>query len=193
MKLIVPFCTFPSKFHASQSQCHPSYLSKLLPLSSRVRIVLLGLLLKLAFPPGYGSKGERLVAGVVPLSPDRRMVLMIQSSGPGGWVLPKGGWETDEETAEQAACREAWEEAGVICTVRRDLGLIPDMRPSNLLTARAPKASYQFFEAIVDREETRWPEMYKRRRQWVGYAQAASILESRPELLEALNRSSLKR
>jgi diphosphoinositol-polyphosphate diphosphatase len=144
-------------------------------------------------PLGYGSKGERLVAGVVPLSKDKSLVLMIQSAGRGGWVLPKGGWETDEGSAQQAACREAWEEAGVVCTVLRDLGTIPDMRPSTLLSSNAPRASYQFFEVTVDREEDRWPEMHKRRRQWVPYAQAAAALASRPELLEALNRSSMKR
>lgn len=133
------------------------------------------------------------MAGIVPLSADKTQVLMIQSAGPGGWVLPKGGWELDESTAQQAACREAWEEAGVICLVEKDLGLIPDMRPSKLLTAQAPKASYQFFEAIVDRVENEWPEMHKRKRQWVSYAQAATALACRPELLEALNRSSLKR
>lgn len=118
---------------------------------------------------------------------------MIQSAGRGGWVLPKGGWETDEVSAQQAACREAWEEGGIICTVHKDLGLIPDMRPSTLLTSSAPKASYQFFEVTVDREEDQWPEMHKRKRQWVTYAQAAESLASRPELLEALNRSSLRR
>ncbi|KAJ5923741.1 Nudix/MutT family protein [Penicillium verhagenii] len=141
----------------------------------------------------YGSKGERLVAGVVPLSNDKSRVLMIQSQGPGGWVLPKGGWETDESTASQAACREAWEEAGVICIVQRDLGLIPDMRPNTLLTSNAPKASYQFFEVTVEREEADWPERHKRQRKWVTYAQAATALANRPELLEALNRSSLQR
>ncbi|KAJ5105815.1 hypothetical protein NUU61_003162 [Penicillium alfredii] len=141
----------------------------------------------------YGAKGERLVAGVVPLSVDKTRVLMIQSAGPGGWVLPKGGWELDEQTAQQAACREAWEEAGVICTVEKDLGLIPDMRPTTLLTAQAPKASYHFFEAVVDREETEWPEMHKRQRQWCSYTQAATALANRPELLEALKRSSLMR
>ncbi|OJJ76547.1 NUDIX hydrolase [Aspergillus vadensis CBS 113365] len=141
----------------------------------------------------YGPKGERLVAGVVPLSADKTKVLMIQSAGRGGWVLPKGGWETDEVSAQQAACREAWEEGGIICTVHKDLGLIPDMRPSTLLTSTAPKASYQFFEVTVDREEDQWPEMHKRKRQWVTYAQAAESLASRPELLEALNRSSLRR
>ena len=71
---------------------------------------------------GYGSQGERLVAGVVPLSADKYYVLLIQSTRRGGWVLPKGGWENDEATAQDAAKREAWEEAGVICTVSRDLG-----------------------------------------------------------------------
>lgn len=142
---------------------------------------------------GYGSKGERLVAGMVPLSGDHTRVLMIQSAGPGGWVLPKGGWETDEDSAQQAALREAWEEAGVVCTVQQNLGLIPDMRPSTLLTANAPKASYHFYEAIVDRVEEQWPEMYKRTRRWATYAEAATALASRPELLEALNRSSMIR
>lgn len=132
------------------------------------------------------------MAGVVPLSADNSKVLMIQSGGPGGWVLPKGGWETDEKTAEDAAYREAWEEAGVICTVQRDLGLISDMRPASVLET-TQRALYHFFEVTVDREETQWPEMHKRKRQWVSYAQAASILASRPELLEALSRSSLKR
>ncbi|OJK00787.1 hypothetical protein ASPACDRAFT_59619 [Aspergillus aculeatus ATCC 16872] len=141
----------------------------------------------------YGPKGERLVAGVVPLSADKTLVLMIQSAGRGGWVLPKGGWETDENSPQQAACREAWEEAGVICTVHKDLGQIPDMRSSSLLSSTAPKASYQFFEVTVDREEEQWPEMHKRKRQWVTYKQAADALASRPELLEALNRSSMRR
>lgn len=130
---------------------------------------------------------------MVPLSSDKTKVLLIQSVRRGGWVLPKGGWETDESTASEAACREAWEEAGVICTVHRDLGMIADMRPNTLLTSVAPKASYQFFECVVDKEEENWPEKHKRRRQWVNYASAAQMLTPRPELLEALNRSSMKR
>ncbi|WEW57225.1 Nudix hydrolase superfamily protein [Emydomyces testavorans] len=141
----------------------------------------------------YGTNGERLVAGVVPVSPDKSKVLLIQSARPGGWVLPKGGWELDEQSAQQAACREAWEEAGVVCTVQRDLGVINDMRTPAQITAKAPKVLYQFFEVRVDREEAQWPEMHKRRRQWVTYAQAAAALTGRPELLEALNRSSVKR
>ena len=142
---------------------------------------------------GYGSQGERLVAGVVGLSVDKTKVLLIQSTRRGGWVLPKGGWETDESTAQAAACREAWEEGGIVCTVLRDLGKIDEKRSPGQLTASAPKASYQFFECRVDKEEAQWPEMHKRGRQWMTYQQAAQALASRPELKEALERSSIAR
>ncbi|DAA78712.1 TPA_exp: hypothetical protein A8136_2497 [Trichophyton benhamiae CBS 112371] len=144
-------------------------------------------------PPGYSPAGERLVAGVVPLSPDKSKVLLIQSARPGAWVLPKGGWELDEPSAQVAAVREAWEEAGVVCTVTSDLGKIPDMRSATQISAKAPRVLYQFFEVRVDREESQWPEMHKRKRQWVTYSQAAAALVARPELLDALNRSSIKR
>ncbi|KAL8919341.1 MAG: hypothetical protein Q9208_006840 [Pyrenodesmia sp. 3 TL-2023] len=139
----------------------------------------------------YGTQGERLVAGVVPLSGDKTKVLLIQSTRRGGWVLPKGGWETDEGTAQEAACREAWEEAGIVCTVVKELGTIPDMRAPAELTSKAPKAAYHFYEVRVDREAAEWPEKDKRGRQWMPYQQAKQALHPRPELLEALNRSTI--
>ena len=142
---------------------------------------------------GYSEHGERLVAGVVPLSIDKTKVLVIQSSRRSAWVLPKGGWETDEGTAQEAACREAWEEAGIVCTVQRDLGKIPEMRPASQLSASAPKALYQFYEVSVEREAAQWPEQHKRGRQWMTYQQAKQVLATRPELMEALNRSSILR
>lgn len=67
--------------------------------------------------------GYRLVAGCVPFryrsdSPcngkvqQSLEVLMVTTQGGPGLLFPKGGWETDE-TVEEAACREAFEEAGV--------------------------------------------------------------------------------
>lgn len=144
-------------------------------------------------PPGYGPLGERLVAGVVALSPSKTQVLLIQATKRTSWVLPKGGWELDEATPQVAACREAWEEAGVICTVERDLGPIPEMRALGQLTTLAPKAEYRFYEVSVEREESQWPEMHKRARMWMGYAQAKQALLGRPELMEALERSSIVR
>lgn len=142
----------------------------------------------------FGTQGERLVAGVVPLSTDKTQVLLIQSTRRGGWVLPKGGWELDE-TASDAAFREAWEEAGVICTTveAADLGSIIDSRPTSQVTQNAPKAIYQFFECIVEELKPEWPEKHKRSRQWFGYTQAVQALTARPELLEALKRSSIKK
>ena len=140
---------------------------------------------------GYGAQGERLVAGVVPLSNDKKKVLLVQSTRRGGWVLPKGGWETDEGTPEEAACREAWEEAGVVCKIQKDLGKIPDKRPANKLTPQAPKALFQFYEVSVEKEASQWPEKDKRGRQWMSYQEAKQALAPRPELLDALNRSSI--
>ncbi|KAI9888652.1 MAG: hypothetical protein M1814_006549 [Vezdaea aestivalis] len=141
----------------------------------------------------YTQQGERLVAGVVPVSADRSRVLLITSTRRGGWVLPKGGWETDELTAADAAKREAWEEAGIVCQVQRDLGVIRDSRSDAQLTNHAPRALYQFYEAVVDREEAVWPESHKRSRAWMTFQQAAVALAGRPELLDALSRSALVR
>ena len=127
------------------------------------------------------------------MSKDQTQVLLIQSTRRGGWVLPKGGWETDEATCEDAAKREAWEEAGIKCSVERDLGAIVEMRSASALTGEAPKALYQFYEVSVDKEEDDWPEKYKRGRQWMTYAEAKEALTSRPELMEALDRSSIQR
>lgn len=132
-----------------------------------------------------------MVAGVVPLNSDKSKVLMIQSSSRTSWVLPKGGWELDEATASVAACREAWEEGGIVCKVEKDLGMIQDVR--NAGSKSAPKALYQFFEVTVTEEKANWPEKHKRTRAWYTYSQAAQFLAERPELLEALRRSSIKK
>ncbi|KAF3914236.1 hypothetical protein AA313_de0203793 [Arthrobotrys entomopaga] len=135
----------------------------------------------------YGNDGSRLVAGIVPLSADKTKVLIVESTRkPNNWVLPKGGWETDEDTAEAAAQREAWEEAGITGKVTKSLGHIRDNRSS-------VKAMYIFFEMVVTEELTEWPEMKKRKRKWVTYKEAAEKFGSRSEMLEALDQSSIKK
>ena len=71
--------------------------------------------------------------------------------------------------------------------------MIPDRREPSEITPQAPQAVFQFFEAVVEKEEEDWPEKHKRARQWMTYAQAADALAVRPELLDALNRSSINR
>jgi 8-oxo-dGTP pyrophosphatase MutT (NUDIX family) len=58
------------------------------------------------------GKYLRLVAGCVPILNDSRIILISSSSGK-GWLIPKGGWESDEEL-EEGAIRECFEEAGVL-------------------------------------------------------------------------------
>ncbi|EKD12862.1 hypothetical protein LZ554_006065 [Drepanopeziza brunnea f. sp. 'monogermtubi'] len=138
----------------------------------------------------YADSGERLVAGVVPLNAAKTHVLLIQSTRRTGWVLPKGGWESDE-TSTEAATREAWEEAGIICKVDYDLGQIKETRPPKQMSKEAPKALYHFFQVTVTSEEAEWPEKHKRTRQWANFAEASEALKARPELLEALKRSTI--
>jgi len=140
----------------------------------------------------YGDNGERLVSGVVPLNAAKTHVLLIQSTRRSGWVLPKGGWETDEECTE-AAQREAWEEAGIVCNVDYDLGQITETRTAKQISKNTPKALYRFYQVTVTQEEADWPEKHKRNRQWATYTEAKEALQARPELLEALNRCTIRR
>lgn len=57
----------------------------------------------------------RLVTGCVPILKDGR-ILFVSSSRKAEWILPKGGWELDE-TMEESAVRESYEEAGVLGTL----------------------------------------------------------------------------
>lgn len=132
------------------------------------------------------------MAGVVPLNAAKTHVLLIQSTRRAGWVLPKGGWESDESCTE-AAQREAWEEAGIVCSVDYDLGTIAETRAPKQMSKEAPKALYQFYEVTVTSEEKEWPEKHKRNRQWANFTEASEALKARPELLEALNRSTIQR
>lgn len=138
----------------------------------------------------YNTHGERLVAGIVPLSEDLNYVLLIQSTRRKGWVLPKGGWESDE-TCEQAASREAWEEAGITVQIDYTLGTIDEKRPNK--AAAKDRAVYYFYQATVLEQYDTWPEAHKRERKWFTYSQAMEQLSSRPELQEAIEKSTINR
>ncbi|KAK9454149.1 hypothetical protein V1511DRAFT_502896 [Dipodascopsis uninucleata] len=147
----------------------------------------------------YSASGARLVAGVVPLSRDKQKVLVVSSmQRQDRFIVPKGGYEIDEPTPEDAALREAWEEAGVTGNITVGLGVIEDSRPakyfeSNTDRAIPPRAEYHFFEMIVDRVHDQWPESNKRLRKWITYKEATSGIIDRPELLDALSKSSINK
>jgi hypothetical protein len=54
----------------------------------------------------------REVAGTIPITRDGRIVL-ISASRKKEWILPKGGWDADE-TKEECAMRETYEEGGLV-------------------------------------------------------------------------------
>ena len=54
----------------------------------------------------------RLVTGCVPILKGGK-ILLVSASRKAEWILPKGGWETDE-AMEESAIREVFEEAGVL-------------------------------------------------------------------------------
>lgn len=54
----------------------------------------------------------RQVAGTIPITKDGRIIL-ISSSRKNEWILPKGGWDADE-TKEECAMRETFEEGGLV-------------------------------------------------------------------------------
>jgi diphosphoinositol-polyphosphate diphosphatase len=62
----------------------------------------------------------RLISGCVATTPGGNVVL-ISSRRNSSFTLPKGGWEVNE-TAQEAASREAYEEAGLRGTITRTLG-----------------------------------------------------------------------
>mmetsp|Transcript_1970 Transcript_1970/g.3733 ORF Transcript_1970/g.3733 Transcript_1970/m.3733 type:complete len:525 (+) Transcript_1970:420-1994(+) len=54
----------------------------------------------------------RQVAGTIPITRDGRIIL-ISASKKAEWILPKGGWDADE-TKEECAARETYEEGGLL-------------------------------------------------------------------------------
>ncbi|CUA68563.1 hypothetical protein RSOLAG22IIIB_03602 [Rhizoctonia solani] len=123
----------------------------------------------------------RTVCCAIPIARSAAKVLLITSrKRPHQWVLPKGGWETTDATLEAAACREAFEEAGVQGKITRTVTSIP-----------GPTANYHFFELDVVALADRWDEASERRREWVDFSEALRRVTWKPELAEALMLCSL--
>ncbi|PQQ17492.1 nudix hydrolase 16 mitochondrial isoform X2 [Prunus yedoensis var. nudiflora] len=128
--------------------------------------------------------GCRLVAGCIPFryknsdetgdanSEKIIEVLMINSPSGPGLLFPKGGWENDE-TVEEAAVREAVEEAGVRGELMDFLGFYhfkskthqDEFSPEGVCRAA-------MFALFVKEELESWPEQSTRNRTWLTVAEA---------------------
>ncbi|KDP29264.1 hypothetical protein JCGZ_16653 [Jatropha curcas] len=136
------------------------------------------------------DSGCRLVAGCIPFkyrSCDKNEdgtcekvveVLMINSNSGPGLLFPKGGWENDE-TVEEAAAREALEEAGVrgdlmgLCPFQHFLGHY-EFKSKTLQDEFCPEGLCKaaMFALLVKEELQSWPEQNTRRRSWLTIPEA---------------------
>lgn len=122
---------------------------------------------------------QRQMAGCVPLTADNRLCLVSSRRHPGDLLLPKGGIEAGE-SAEDAAQREALEEAGIEGRCGQSLGII---------------GGVCWFILLIDRVYDRWPEMDERSRHWYELGDALELPNLRPktrQVLEALQRDYFK-
>lgn len=128
--------------------------------------------------------GFRLVAGCIPYRSKRTTdgyngnsketleVLMVTPHRGQGLLFPKGGWENDE-TKEEAACREALEEAGVKGKIERYLGSWDffSMRHQKDRNVAGCRKGYMFVLAVTEQLDS-WPENDARQRKWVSVREA---------------------
>ncbi|KAI7850434.1 NUDIX hydrolase domain-like protein [Circinella umbellata] len=134
----------------------------------------------------YTTDGLRQVSIGIPIDPKTKKVLLITSSKyPNAWVLPKGGWENDE-TQEEAAKRETYEEAGVLGEIVSFLGNDQDYSFNG-----KPKTFYWIYELCVNKIMDTWPETESRQRDWFTYDEAIKKLERKSVLQNALKKSSI--
>lgn len=75
---------------------------------------------RFALDPHTNLPTTRLTVGSVPILKNGK-ILMVSSSSKPRWILPKGGWESDEK-CEEGALRETYEEGGIVGTLGARLG-----------------------------------------------------------------------
>ncbi|TPX31667.1 hypothetical protein SmJEL517_g05082 [Synchytrium microbalum] len=138
----------------------------------------------------YTSDGAREVVGVVAIIKESKQIVLVSSRKHEKYVLPKGGAENDE-TFEESAIRECWEEAG--CSKGTITKFLASYGPDDevtLLAKRKSKTRFTFFEMDVTSLEDKWPECKERTRKLASYDEALEILKD-PVFLAALNLCSL--
>ncbi|KAJ1653878.1 hypothetical protein IWQ61_006087 [Dispira simplex] len=133
------------------------------------------------------ADGVRQVSGGVPIDYQTKKILLISSrQHPQRYILPKGGWERNE-TREEGAIRETFEEAGLQARVVHHLGTW-DLHPRKDI--EHIKAEMAFYELAVEKVYDEWPEKEERRRIWVTFDEALGLL-SNPIMLQAVEKCSL--
>ncbi|MBA0572424.1 hypothetical protein Golob_002766, partial [Gossypium lobatum] len=124
----------------------------------------------------------RLVAGCIPyrlekdVEDSRISVLMISTPNRDDLVFPKGGWE-DDETVNEAACREALEEAGVKGILDEEpLGVweFRSKSKQNSCSLEGGCRGYMFALEVTEELDS-WAEQSIYKRQWVSPEEAYKL------------------
>nr|GEX73697.1 NUDIX hydrolase 16, mitochondrial [Tanacetum cinerariifolium]GEX76278.1 NUDIX hydrolase 16, mitochondrial [Tanacetum cinerariifolium] len=112
--------------------------------------------------------GCRLIAGCIPF----RFRYSEGSNDNKSEKILEGGWENDE-TVEEAAVREAWEEAGVRGDLMHFLGHY-QFKSKTLQDECSPEGRCRasMFALFVKEELDSWPEQSRRVRSWVTIPEA---------------------
>ncbi|XP_024530914.1 nudix hydrolase 17, mitochondrial [Selaginella moellendorffii] len=127
----------------------------------------------------YNAQGQRMVAGCIPYrrekDSDTVEILMVRSQNGHNIVFPKGGWEVDE-SVQDAAIREAQEEAGVHGHVRDELGVWIFHKRSHQQWETNPDGACEvhMFLLEVTQELDTWPEQH-RGRVWIDLNEVEKI------------------
>lgn len=139
-----------------------------------------------------------------------RVLVISSSKHPSEWILPKGGWESDE-TLVECALREAEEEAGVriaallLWLLYRSFNtwclrlmlwplqiageVVRELGALDFVSKNGKHCRFHGFQLSVHQEFQTWAES-DRQRKWVSVADARLHLWHRPELLTMLERAT---
>ncbi|KAF9592493.1 hypothetical protein IFM89_015064 [Coptis chinensis] len=125
------------------------------------------------------NQGCRQVVGCIPYryksgtSNDKELEVLLISSqkGQSKMMFPKGGWEIDE-SIEEAAARETFEEAGVQGDVEFELG-------NWMFKSKRYGTFYEgfMFSLLVTEQLACWPERDVRTRRWMTVGEARDVCQ----------------
>jgi len=109
---------------------------------------------------------------------------MVSSSRKPAWILPKGGWESDER-CEDGALRETYEEGGILGTLGPRLGDVEHRRKGGGGGGGEGESRMCMYPLYVLEVRENWPES-GRARKVVDIDTAIEIFEGRPEFQRVL-------
>ncbi len=102
-------------------------------------------------------------------------VMLVTSRGTGRWVLPKG-WAEEKLSGPEVAAKEAFEEAGILGTVKPVVlgtySYLKQMPKDRTVTCKVDVIAMSTDRLLED-----WPEREQRIRQWFSLSEAAEKVQ----------------